>query len=213
VKRIFDIVFALLGLLLLSPAILIIAIGIRLSSPGPVFYRGVRVGRDGRLFRILKFRTMVADADRLGGPSAGDDDPRITRFGLFLRRYKLDEVPQTFQVLTGEMSFVGPRPEVPLEVDLYTPEERGLLSVRPGITDWASIRFRDEGEVLRGSVDAHAAYRKLIRPEKMRLGLEYVRRHSFWIDLKILLVTAWVLAGGSRKAVAELRVTREDLRP
>ena len=132
---------------------------------------------------------MVLDAHKLGGPSSSADDPRITRMGAFLRRYKLDELPQLLNVLKGEMSLVGPRPEVVEEVLLYTAEEKGLLEVRPGITDWASILFRNEGEILRGSSDPHAAYREKIRPEKIRLGLEYVRRRSFMTDFKIILKT------------------------
>jgi lipopolysaccharide/colanic/teichoic acid biosynthesis glycosyltransferase len=132
---------------------------------------------------------MVVNADRIGGPSSSADDPRITRIGAFLRRYKLDELPQLINVLKGEMSFVGPRPEVIQEVLLYTDEEKRLLDMRPGITDWASIRFRNEGEILRGSADPHQAYREKIRPEKIRLGLEYVRNHSFLTDCRIILGT------------------------
>ena len=143
----FDIIISLLGIVILSPFILSIAVLIKSDSCGPVFYRGVRVGRNGKPFRIFKFRTMVANADKIGGPSASEDDPRITKVGRWLRKYKLDEIPQLFNVLKGEMSFVGPRPEILLEVEKYTVEERLLLSVKPGITDWASIRFNDEGEI------------------------------------------------------------------
>jgi lipopolysaccharide/colanic/teichoic acid biosynthesis glycosyltransferase len=167
----------------------IVALLIKRGDGGPVFYRGLRVGRWGRPFRIYKFRTMVLNAEKIGGPSTSDDDPRITRVGRFLRKYKLDELPQLINVLKGEMSFVGPRPEVQLEVDLYTEGEEALLNVRPGITDYASIRFHDEGEILRGSPDPHEAYRRLIRPEKIKLGLEYVRNHSLWVDLRIMVET------------------------
>ena len=143
VKRTVDFVFSLLGLGVLLPLILPVAIWIKLTTCGPAFYRGVRVGRRGKRFRVLKFRTMVVDAEQVGGPSTSDDDPRITKVGRFLRNHKLDELPQLFNVLKGEMSLVGPRPEVPLEVDRYTPQQRELLSVSPGITDWASIRFRN----------------------------------------------------------------------
>jgi lipopolysaccharide/colanic/teichoic acid biosynthesis glycosyltransferase/ribosomal protein S18 acetylase RimI-like enzyme len=204
VKRVFDLFFSLLGLTVLLPFILLVAIWIRLTSRGPAFYRGVRVGRGGKRFRLLKFRTMVADAEQLGGPSTPDDDPRITKVGRILRRYKLDELPQLFNVLKGEMSLVGPRPEVPLEVDLYTPQERELLSVTPGITDWASIRFRNEGEILRGSPDPHLTYRETIRPEKIRLGLEYTKHHSFWVDLRIILTTLWAIAGGKPEVLGEM---------
>jgi lipopolysaccharide/colanic/teichoic acid biosynthesis glycosyltransferase len=132
---------------------------------------------------------MVVNADKIGGPSTSDDDPRVTQIGHFLRRYKLDELPQLFNVLKGEMSLVGPRPEVAAEVALYGPEERKLLNVAPGITDWASIRFHNEGEILKGSADPHRTYQEKIRPEKIRLGLEYVQKHSFRVDVQILLTT------------------------
>jgi lipopolysaccharide/colanic/teichoic acid biosynthesis glycosyltransferase len=145
----------------------------------------------GREFRMYKFRTMVPDADRVGGPNTPDDDPRLTRTGRLLRRYKLDELPQLFNVVKGDMSFVGPRPQVPVEVAGYTKQERELLWVRPGITDWASLRFSNEGEILAGhGGDPDDAYRELIRPEKMRLGLEYVHKGTFRDDLSILWKTA-----------------------
>jgi lipopolysaccharide/colanic/teichoic acid biosynthesis glycosyltransferase len=188
-KRLFDIVGSLLGLIVLLPLLVGLAVLIKRESSGPVFYRGLRVGRGGKAFRIFKFRTMVANADRIGGPSSAADDPRITRVGSFLRRYKLDELPQLINVVKGEMSFVGPRPEVLQEVLLYTEAEKRLLEVRPGITDWASIRFRNEGEILRGSSDPHQTYREKIRPEKIRLGLEYVHSHSFLTDCRIIIRT------------------------
>lgn len=163
---------------------------IKLDRDGPAIYAGRRVGRGGAEFRMYKFRTMVTNADRIGGPSTADDDPRLTRTGRFLRRYKLDELPQLVNVVKGDMSFVGPRPQVTEEVAGYTPEEREILSVRPGITDWASLRFHNEGEILAGHADPDAAYAELIRPEKMRLGLEYVRRGTFRDDLDILVKTA-----------------------
>jgi lipopolysaccharide/colanic/teichoic acid biosynthesis glycosyltransferase len=188
-KRLFDFVVSSAGLVVLLPLLAVLAIVLKRESTGPVFYRGLRAGRYGKPFRIFKFRTMVVDADKIGGPTSSADDPRITRVGNFLRRYKLDELPQLINVLKGEMSLVGPRPEVVQEVLLYTEEERHLLEVRPGITDWASIRFRNEGEILRGSADPHQAYREKIRPEKIRLGLEYVRTHSFMTDCKIIVNT------------------------
>ena len=194
-KRSFDLILSLLGLIVLAPVFAAVAVAIKIESAGPVFYRGVRAGRYGKAFRIFKFRTMVEDADKIGGPSSSADDPRITRVGNFLRRYKLDELPQLLNVLRGEMSLVGPRPEVLQEVLLYTEEEKRLLDVRPGITDWASIRFRDEGEILRGSADPHAAYREKIRPEKIRLGLEYVERRSFLTDCKIIVRTLKAILG------------------
>jgi lipopolysaccharide/colanic/teichoic acid biosynthesis glycosyltransferase len=188
-KRLFDIVASFLGLLLLCPLFVALAILIKRDSPGPVFYRGLRAGWHGKVFRIFKFRTMVENADRIGGPSSPADDPRITRVGNFLRRYKLDELPQLINVAKGEMSFVGPRPEVIQEVMLYTEEEKRLLDVHPGITDWASIMFRNEAEILRGSADPHQAYHEKIRPEKIRLGLEYVRNRSFLTDCRIIVST------------------------
>lgn len=175
------------------PLFAFVALAIKLDSAGPVFYRGVRAGLLGVPFRIFKFRTMVLDADKIGGPSTPDDDARITRAGKFLRKHKLDELPQLLNVLLGQMSLVGPRPEVFSEVQLYSDEERELLKVMPGITDWASLRFHDEGEILRGSPEPHETYRQRIRPEKIRLGLQYVRCHSSWTDLQILLETVKTL--------------------
>ncbi len=194
-KRLFDLVFSLIGLVALSPLMLVIAHMIREDTPGPVFYRGTRAGRGGKPFQMLKFRTMVINADKIGGPSTSEDDPRLTKIGRRLRRYKLDELPQLINVLKGQMSFVGPRPEVLSEVEKYTPEERTLLSVRPGITDWASITFNNEGEVLKGSADPHQAYLEKIRPEKVRLGMEYVRKRSLRIDLQILFQTVATITG------------------
>lgn len=200
-KRLFDVVVSGIGLLILAPAIAAIAIGIQRDSRGPVLYRGVRIGRDGRPFRIYKFRTMVADADRVGGPSTADDDPRITRLGRWLRTSKLDELPQLINVLVGEMSIVGPRPEVPEYVSLLTEEERPIISVRPGMTDWASIWDIDEGAVLAGSADPERTYLEQIRPEKIRLQLEYVRRRSLWVDMQIIgqtvttVLRGWVRRG------------------
>jgi lipopolysaccharide/colanic/teichoic acid biosynthesis glycosyltransferase len=173
-----------------SPVILAIWVRIKLDRDGPAIYAGRRVGRNGKEFRMYKFRTMVTDADRVGGPNTPDDDPRLTRIGKFLRGYKLDELPQLVNVLKGDMSFVGPRPQVAEEVAGYSAEERELLKVRPGITDWSSLRFHNEGEILAGHADPDRAYAELIRPEKMRLGLEYVRKGTFRDDLDILWKTA-----------------------
>lgn len=189
VKRGLDILFSLIGLVLTLPLFAGAALLIKRDSPGPVFYRGVRVGKGGKPFRMLKFRTMVADADRIGGPSTAGDDPRITRVGRWLRKYKLDELPQLINVLKGDMSFVGPRPEVPQYVELFTEEEKAILSVRPGITDWASLWNCDEGAVLAGSPDPERTYLEKIRPTKVKLQLEYVRKRSFLTDLGILLRT------------------------
>ena len=168
----------------------IIAWRIRREGDGPILYKGTRVGLHGHPFNMYKFRTMVVNADQIGGPNTPDDDARLTRVGRILRRYKLDELPQLFNVLLGDMSVVGPRPQVPQEVEGYSPEERELLLVRPGITDWASIRFHNEGTILRGQPDPDRAYAELIRPEKMRLGLEYVRRGTLLDDVRILVTTA-----------------------
>ncbi len=166
-----------------------IVILIRKEDGGPIFYRGIRIGRYGKLFKIFKFRTMVVNAEKLGGPSTADDDPRITKTGTFLRKFKLDELPQLMNVLKGEMSFVGPRPEVQHYVDKFTEEEKAILNVRPGITDWASLWNPDEGAILKGSQDPEKAYMEKIRPEKLKLQLKYVREGLFRIDLKIILLT------------------------
>ena len=188
-KRIFDIIASGIGLIVLSPLMLIIAYLIKKEDGGPVFYRGVRVGKYGKPFRIYKFRTMVVDAEKIGGPSTADDDPRITRVGKILRKYKLDELPQLINVLKGEMSIVGPRPEVQFYVDMFTEEEKDILSVKPGITDWASLWNPDEGAILAGSPDPEKTYMEKIRPTKIRLQLKYVKERSFWVDLKIIALT------------------------
>jgi len=199
-KRLFDIVFSFAGLLALSPLLLLIAILIKLEDGGPIFYRGERVGRLGTTFKIFKFRTMVVDAEKLGASSTPEDDSRITKIGEFLRRYKLDELPQLINVLNGKMSLIGPRPQVPWAVKLYSKKEKDLiLSIAPGITDYASIRFPNEGEILRGSVDPDKDYMKKIHPEKTRLQLEYVKRVSLKEDVKILVQTIKVLLKNIRK--------------
>jgi lipopolysaccharide/colanic/teichoic acid biosynthesis glycosyltransferase len=188
-KRLFDIAMASAGLIAVSPVLAVLAIWIKLDSKGPVLYRGRRAGQFGRPFLILKLRTMVENAERLGGAETATDDPRITRSGKFLRQYKLDEFPQLINVLKGEMSLVGPRPEVLDEVACYTEQEREVLRVRPGITDWASLKFHHEGEILRGSPDPHRAYHEKIRPEKMRLQMQYVKSHSLFTDVLIIFRT------------------------
>jgi len=188
-KRPFDIVLASLMLAVMWPVLLVVAVLIKLDSAGPVFFRGVRVGRHGRPFRIFKFRTMVMNAEKMGGPSTAADDSRITRMGRFVRRFNLDELPQLLNVLKGEMSLVGPRPEVPQYVALFTEEEKRILSVRPGITDWATLWIGNEGKWLEGSGDPEKVYMEKLWPEKHRLQLEYVRRQSFWVDCEIMLKT------------------------
>ena len=189
-KRTFDTALAALGLIVVSPVLAAIAVAIKTGSKGPLLYRGRRVGLDGVPFEMLKFRTMVVDADKIGGSSTHEDDPRVTPIGKKLRRYKLDELPQLLNVLKGDMSFVGPRPQVQWAVDLYTPEEREILRVRPGITDEASLKFSNEAEILKGSTDPDKDYIEKIHPEKMRLSLEYVRHRSFSGDLSIIARTA-----------------------
>lgn len=197
-KLLFDFIFSLIGMIILLPLFVVVGLLIKLDSRGPVFYRGVRVGRFGKPFKIYKFRTMVQNAEKLGGSSTPDDDPRLTQVGKFLRKYKLDEAPQLLNVLKGEMSFVGPRPQVPEDVALYTEKEKALLSVRPGITDYASIRFHNEGEILKGSPDPGKTYVEKIRPEKINLGLQYVQTHSLWVDIKIIFLTFKTLFQVSR---------------
>jgi lipopolysaccharide/colanic/teichoic acid biosynthesis glycosyltransferase len=188
-KRATDLVAAALGLLLLAPVLLAAALAVRFGSPGPVLYRGLRVGRYGRPFRILKFRTMTPDAERLGGSATGADDPRVTATGRFLRRCKLDELPQLINVLRGEMSLVGPRPEVPWIVAAYSEQQRRVLDVRPGITDWASLWDIDEAAALGRAPDPEQAYRDFILPVKLGLQLDYVSNRSWSGDMRILLST------------------------
>lgn len=198
IKRLFDIVFSLIAIILLSPVFTITVILIKVDSKGPAFYGGRRAGKDGKLFSMYKFRTMRSDADKMGGgPSCADDDPRITKIGLFLRKYKINELPQLINVFVGDMSFVGPRPEVKMYTDMYTEKEKAILSVRPGITDWASIWNSDEGELLaeasaRGE-DPEEYYKEKIRPQKIKLQLEYIEKKSFFVDIKILFQTAMIL--------------------
>jgi len=164
-KRFFDIIVSFFGLIIVSPILGVIAILIKISSPGPVFYRGTRTGRAGKSFKIFKFRTMVKNAEVLGGPSTASDDPRLTKIGKFLKKYQLDELPQLINVLKGEMSLVGPRPEVKMYVDMMTDEERKtILSIKPGMTDLASLWDFHEGEILRGSPDPEKTYQEKIRP-------------------------------------------------
>lgn len=189
-KRLFDISASFFGLIVTSPVLLIISFLIKLEDRGPVFYRGQRTGKKGKVFRIFKFRTMVINAEKLGGPSTSADDSRLTKVGKFLRNHNLDELPQLIDIFRGKMSFVGPRPEVPSEIETYNPEEKEIiLSVKPGMTDLATLSNLHEEEILRGSKDPHQAYREKIKPEKIRLGIEYVKKQSFWLDIKILIKT------------------------
>jgi lipopolysaccharide/colanic/teichoic acid biosynthesis glycosyltransferase len=191
-KRLFDLAFAVVTLVLLSPILLVVALWIRLDSPGPVLFRQCRVGLGGREFEILKFRTMRIDAERLGPQITVGADTRITRSGQWLRKYKLDEFPQFVNVLKGEMSIVGPRPEVPRYVAMYPERVRhAVLSVRPGITDLASIEFRDENSILGASDDPELTYIEQVMPAKLKLCERYLRERSFVGDLRIILRTVF----------------------
>ncbi len=192
-KRIFDIIVSGLGLIVLSPLFLILAIWIKLDSKGPVFYRQVRVGRHNKDFRIFKFRSMRVGADKGSLVTIGGHDPRITRSGYFIRKFKFDELPQLINVFIGEMSLVGPRPEVRHYVDYWTLEQMHVLDVRPGITDPASIKFRNENELMEKAEDPEKYYIEVIMQEKLRLYMEYVNRHSFLGDIGLIIKTFWVI--------------------
>jgi len=197
VKRILDAVGSAFGLLLLLPVLAVVAVIIKLDSPGPIFFRQERVGRGGRLFRIFKFRSMVVGAARAGTALTVRADTRITRAGSFLRRSKLDELPQLINVLAGDMSIVGPRPEVPEFMKLYTPDQRAIiLSMRPGITDYAAILFRDESSLLDRERDPIDVYRREIMPAKFAYYERYSREISVLIDLRIILATMLLLVAG-----------------
>ena len=187
-KRLFDVTAAAAGLVILAPLLLLIAALVRLDSRGPILYRGRRTGLHGKPFFILKFRTMVPDAEQRGSTATAHQDPRITRAGHLLRKYKLDELPQLLNVLRGEMSFVGPRPEVEEHTSVYTPEEQVILTVKPGITDYSSIRFVNLGELL-GSEDPNRVFIEKYRGEKNRLRIEYVQKQSFLEDMRIIVRT------------------------
>lgn len=178
-----------LGLLVLSPLFLVLAVWIKCDSSGPVFYRQVRVGRNNRDFRLYKFRSMRVGSDKKGLITIGGHDPRVTRSGYYIRRYKLDELPQLINVFAGNMSLVGPRPEVRKYVDLYTPEQMHVLDVRPGITDLASIRYRNENELLEQADDPDRYYVDVVMQDKLRINLEYVADHSFLKDIKLIGMT------------------------
>lgn len=190
-KRLFDVVASAIGLLLVSPLLVAVSVWVKLDSSGPLFYRGQRGGRHNKPFGIYKFRSMVTNAEKLGGSSTSGHDPRITKSGHFIRRYKIDELSQLINVLLGDMSLVGPRPEVLSYTSKYTGDLLEILEERPGITDWASIWNADEGGVLAGASDPDRAYEVLIQPTKLQLQLRYVRNHSLWTDLKIIFYTLY----------------------
>lgn len=188
-KRTFDILFSSIGLLMLLPVFLVMALWIKADSEGPVFYRQVRVGMHGKLFRIFKFRSMRLGSDKASQITIGERDSRITRSGIIIRKYKLDELPQLINVFIGDMSFVGPRPEVPKYVDLYTEAQRHVLDVRPGITDMASIKYINENELLGKANNPEDYYIHTIMPDKLSINLEYVKNNSFMDDVTIIFKT------------------------
>ena len=187
-KRCFDIAASAFGLLFLALPFLVIAIIIKATSKGPIYFRQVRVGKDGKEFRIFKFRTMVADAEQKGMQITVGVDSRITGIGKFLRKTKIDELPQLINVLIGQMSFVGPRPEVPKYVAMYDDYQRNILKIKPGITELASIVYRDENDVLAKSEDPEATYINEIMPKKIELNIEYMQKMGFWYDIKLIFM-------------------------
>lgn len=189
-KRIFDIVSALLILVLLMPIFVFIAIWILADSRGGIFYRQIRVGKNGKLFQLIKFRSMKKNADKAGQLTVGNDS-RVTRSGRFIRRTKLDEFPQLINIIKGEMSVVGPRPEVPKYVELYTANQRKVLSVKPGLTDFASLEFIAEQEILGKSDNPEKTYIEEILPKKLELNLIYIQQKSLWLDIKLIFRTIW----------------------
>lgn len=192
-KRIFDILMSLIGIIILSPFLIIIAIIIKISDPGPILFKQVRVGKDNKDFKILKFRTMSPDLKGNSLQITSSHDPRITKIGKVLRKLKLDELPQLFNVLFGDMSLVGPRPEVRRYVDIYNEEQKKVLKVKPGITDLASIKYRNENDLLAASNDPEKTYIEEIMPEKLKINQEYINKASVLYDIKLILKTIRVV--------------------
>lgn len=188
-KRLFDIVFSLGGIVFLSPVFVAVVILLKLDSKGSIFYKQLRVGLNQKNFKLIKFRTMYTDSDRASLLTIGDHDSRITRVGYWLRKYKIDELPQLMNILKGEMSFVGPRPEVLKYVELYDASQMKVLSVKPGITDWASIQYIDENKLLAAAEDPESFYINTIIPSKISQNLKYIDHHNLWVDLKIISYT------------------------
>ena len=188
-KRLCDIVLSAVGLLCLSPLLLVVALWVKVDSAGPIFYRQLRVGRYNKDFRIYKFRSMYTDSDKRGLITIGGHDPRVTRAGYYIRKLKLDELPQLINVFVGDMSFVGPRPEVRKYVDMYTPEQLHVLDVRPGITDAASIKYRNENDILARQANPERYYIDVVMQDKLRINLEYVAHNSLLEDLKLIFET------------------------
>ena len=196
--RLLDIFFSVIGILLLSPLLLIIGILIKLTSRGPFLYKQERVGYFNSNFEVLKFRTMKVNSDKLGLLTVGGRDPRITKIGFYLRKYKLDELPQLFNVLIGQMSLVGPRPEVRKYVDLYTLEQQKILSIKPGISDWASITYREENSILENSKDPEKDYVNIILPDKIKYNLIFIENNNSIEYLKIIFVTIWKIISNNK---------------
>lgn len=188
-KRVFDLFWATVGLCLIWPVFLVIGLLVKVEDRGPIFFRQRRIGRHGHPFRMWKFRTMVVDAEQKGSALTVGRDPRITRVGHWLRDTKVDELPQLINVMLGEMSFVGPRPEVRKYVDLYSEDQRQVLDLRPGITDLASVKYRRESELLAASSDPDRTYVEEIMPEKIRINLEYAAQANIWSDVRVILLT------------------------
>lgn len=188
-KRLFDIIASGLGLIVLSPLFAVLAVWTKADSKGPVFYRQTRVGRHNKDFRLYKFRSMRPDSDKLGLITVGGHDPRVTRSGYYIRKYNLDEFPQLINVFIGDMSLVGPRPEVRKYVDMYTPEQMRVLTVRPGITSLASIRYRNENDILAAAEDPDRCYIEKVMPDKLAIDLEYVDRATLWNEIKLIFST------------------------
>ena len=208
-KRCFDVIVALIGLILLTPVFLMVALAIKLDSPGPIFYIGKRIGKDGMPFGIIKFRTMVDHADRMGAALTQGQDPRVTRVGRVLRKWKLDELPQMLNVLRGEMSVVGPRPEAPCYVEHYTPEQRRVLQAKPGITGLTQVRFRHEESCCSTVRDVEEEYIREIMPHKLALDLEYIENQTLLLDLKLIARTFVCLFETDEWAKGEQVVTAQ----
>ncbi len=192
VKRVIDLSLSILGIAVLWPLLLVCGLAVKISSPGPVLYLGKRTGQFGKPFKIFKFRSMQIDAESVGGSTTGERDPRITRIGTYLRKYKLDELPQLFNVLIGDMSFVGPRPEVEEYTNQYSSEEQKILDVRPGITDLSSLKFNDLQQIV-GDENPDEVFQRDVLPQKNALRLQYAKEHNIFMDLKILLMTVAVV--------------------
>jgi len=198
IKRLFDIILSLILVVVFSPLLILFSFLIWKQDWYSPFYVAPRVGKNEKLFKMIKFRSMIVNADKSGVDSTSTSDNRITPLGNFIRKYKIDELPNFFNILKGEMSFVGPRPNVKRETDLYTIEEKHLLTVRPGITDFSSIVFSDEGDILDGSLYPDLDYNQLIRPWKSRLGIFYINNRSIWMDIQLMLLTAVAIISRSK---------------